>query len=252
MRHWLGSSATRSWLTGCTADCARSGLRNCVAAGHSPAVDRGAKQPTARPSAHRAPRPNRDARHDGAVGPSLPAVADLARLEARFEIAFELVNPDAIDIVGIDADPDPTAFLLRGELVRLSLFEGFDELLCLPALQGVEAHWYQVETVRKVLKQYRGSGAAGRRGRARQDHRGRDGAEGIHPARHGRTHPDPDPGLAGRAMARRNGEQVRHRLRHQPRPSAAQRPRGLLGAAARDCLDRGGAPARSRPNCLPD
>ena len=83
-------------------------------------------------------------------------MADLARLEARFEIAFELVNPDAIDIVGIDADPDPTAFLLRGELVRLSLFEGFDELLCLPALQGVEAHWYQVETVRKVLKQYRG------------------------------------------------------------------------------------------------
>jgi SNF2 family DNA or RNA helicase len=34
--------------------------------------------------------------------------------------------------------------------------EGFDELLCLPALRGVEAHWYQIETVRKVLKQYRG------------------------------------------------------------------------------------------------
>src|SRR5208337_1505454 len=51
---------------------------------------------------------------------------------------------------------DRAAFYLRGELVRLSLFEGFDELLCLPALQGVEAHWYQVETVRKVLKQYRG------------------------------------------------------------------------------------------------
>ena len=45
---------------------------------------------------------------------------------------------------------------MRGELVRLSLFEGFDELLCLPALQGVEPHWYQTETVRKVLKQYRG------------------------------------------------------------------------------------------------
>ena len=123
---------------------------------NSPAVDRGAKQPTARPPAHRAPRPSRDARNDGAIGPSLPAVADLARLEARLEIAFELVNPDAIDIVGLNADPDPTAFLLRGELARLSLFEGFDELLCLPALQGVEAHWYQVETVRKVLKQYRG------------------------------------------------------------------------------------------------
>jgi SNF2 family DNA or RNA helicase len=47
-------------------------------------------------------------------------------------------------------------FRLRGELARLSLFQGFDELLCLPALHGVETHWYQVETVRKVLKQYRG------------------------------------------------------------------------------------------------
>ena len=150
---FVGDTVMADWLYTRLREIRIEKLRR---ASHSPAVDRGAKQPTARPSAHRAPRPNRDARQDGAVGPSLPAVADLARLEARFEIAFELVNPDAIDIVGIDAGPDPTAFLLRGELVRLSLFEGFDELLCLPALQGVEAHWYQVETVRKVLKQYRG------------------------------------------------------------------------------------------------
>ncbi len=26
----------------------------------------------------------------------------------------------------------------------------------MPALRDVEAHWYQIETVRKVLKQYRG------------------------------------------------------------------------------------------------
>ena len=52
--------------------------------------------------------------------------------------------------------PDPAWFRLRGELTQLGLVEGFDELLCLPALHGVEAHWYQIETVRKVLKQYRG------------------------------------------------------------------------------------------------
>jgi superfamily II DNA or RNA helicase len=150
---FVGDRVMADWLYSRLREIRIEKLRR---AGHSPAVDRGAKQPTARPSAHRAPRPNSDARHDDAVGPSLSAVADLARLEARFEIAFELVNPDAIDIVGTDTGADPTAFLLRGELVRLSLFEGFDELLCLPALQGVEAHWYQVETVRKVLKQYRG------------------------------------------------------------------------------------------------
>jgi superfamily II DNA or RNA helicase len=86
--------------------------------------------------------------------PPPPPVAELERIEAPFEIAFELADPDAIELAGIAENR--VAFDLRGELVRLSLFEGFDELLCLPALQGVEPHWYQVETVRKVLKQYRG------------------------------------------------------------------------------------------------
>jgi superfamily II DNA or RNA helicase len=88
------------------------------------------------------------------VAPALPALPDLPRLEARFDMAFEIANPDAIEIAGADSDPIP--FRLRGELIRLSLFEEFDELLCLPALHDVEPHWYQTETVRKVLKQYRG------------------------------------------------------------------------------------------------
>ena len=67
---------------------------------------------------------------------------------------FEIADPEAIQLEG--AATEPGWFRLRAELTRLSLFEGFDELLCLPALQGVETHWYQVETVRKVLKQYRG------------------------------------------------------------------------------------------------
>jgi superfamily II DNA or RNA helicase len=87
--------------------------------------------------------------------PRSPGIPDLPRQNARFNLSFEVANPDAIEIAA-DVTADPVPFRLRGELVRLSLFEGFDELLCLPALQGVEAHWYQIETVRKVLKQYRG------------------------------------------------------------------------------------------------
>ena len=105
----------------------------------------------AKPSAARAAtRPARPA----PVGPALPVVDDLPKLAAHFDMAFDLGHLDAIATT--EATPDPVAFHLRSELVRLSLFEGFDELLCLPVLQGVEAHWYQVETVRKVLKQYRG------------------------------------------------------------------------------------------------
>jgi SNF2 family DNA or RNA helicase len=45
---------------------------------------------------------------------------------------------------------------LRERFAHLGLAQGFDELLCLPHLRGMETFWYQVETVRKVLKQFRG------------------------------------------------------------------------------------------------
>jgi len=81
-------------------------------------------------------------------------VPDLTRLDASFDMQVEIANPQAIVLDGDGTDPG--WFRLRGELLHLSLFEGFDELLCLPSLRGVDTHWYQVETVRKVLKQYRG------------------------------------------------------------------------------------------------
>ncbi len=88
------------------------------------------------------------------AAPALPPVPDLPRLEADFTTSISFANADVIRVAG--DSPDPDWFRLRGELVQLGLFQGFDELLCLPLLRGVETHWYQVETVRKVLKQYRG------------------------------------------------------------------------------------------------
>jgi superfamily II DNA or RNA helicase len=88
------------------------------------------------------------------TAPPLPPLPDLPRFEADFTTSIDFANADAIRVTGDSADPN--WFRLRGELVQLGLFQGFDELLCLPLLHGVETHWYQVETVRKVLKQYRG------------------------------------------------------------------------------------------------
>jgi superfamily II DNA or RNA helicase len=45
---------------------------------------------------------------------------------------------------------------LRERFAYLGLAQGFDELLCLPQLVGVEPLWHQIETVRKVLKQFHG------------------------------------------------------------------------------------------------
>ena len=118
------------------------------------------RSPAATPRSNRPSRPPeppafrpRQARA-APVAPAPPEVPDLPRLEARFDVRIEIADPGAIRLEGDAADAE--WFRLRSELVRLSLLEGFDDLLCLPALSGVETHWYQVETVRKVLKQYRG------------------------------------------------------------------------------------------------
>jgi superfamily II DNA or RNA helicase len=115
---------------------------------------RGAKAPPIRSNPFKkqiALRPQR-----ASVAASAPDLAkpELPRQKASFNVKVEIAKPQAI---ALDcAETNPGWFRLRRELNRLSLFEGFDELLCLPKLRGVETHWYQVETVRKVLKQYRG------------------------------------------------------------------------------------------------
>jgi SNF2 family DNA or RNA helicase len=42
------------------------------------------------------------------------------------------------------------------DYTHLTIQGGFDELLCLNAIEGVERYWYQIETVKKVLKYFRG------------------------------------------------------------------------------------------------
>src|SRR5258707_5739926 len=51
---------------------------------------------------------------------------------------------------------DPRDLWLHQEHARLSLLRGFDELLCLEGLHGVEHLPHQIETVRKVLRHFLG------------------------------------------------------------------------------------------------
>ena len=51
---------------------------------------------------------------------------------------------------------DPVGWALRIEHSRLKLLRGFDELLCLDGLRGVEHFPHQIETVRRVLRYFRG------------------------------------------------------------------------------------------------
>ncbi len=44
----------------------------------------------------------------------------------------------------------------RNELFKLSLMADYDQLVCLPSLTTIDKHWYQIETARKVLRQFGG------------------------------------------------------------------------------------------------
>jgi superfamily II DNA or RNA helicase len=46
--------------------------------------------------------------------------------------------------------------LLRVEYAHLDVQRGFDDLLCVNEIKGVERYWYQLETAKKVLKYFHG------------------------------------------------------------------------------------------------
>lgn len=48
------------------------------------------------------------------------------------------------------------ALRLLLDYTHLTIQGGFDELLCLNTMNGVEQHWYQIEAVKKVLKYFHG------------------------------------------------------------------------------------------------
>ncbi len=85
-----------------------------------------------------------------------PVAPPLPVYELRIPLSLSL--PEKLDeaLSFSTLSTDREAFRLRAEWTQLSLLQGFDDLLCLPALHGVETYWYQVESVRKVLRQFRG------------------------------------------------------------------------------------------------
>ena len=93
------------------------------------------------------------------VAEPVAEVPPLPRYTMKIPLSIQM--PDGVDEMLANAPQEqaPTdrePFHLRYELSQLSLLQGFDELLCLPLLHGVETYWYQVEAVRKVLKQFHG------------------------------------------------------------------------------------------------
>jgi SNF2 family DNA or RNA helicase len=85
-----------------------------------------------------------------------PAPPPLPLIDINVPFSAELDLAPLLTALQKSPDSDGGWYGLRQRFAHLGLAQGFDELLCLPHLRGIETFWYQVETVRKVLKQFRG------------------------------------------------------------------------------------------------
>lgn len=85
-----------------------------------------------------------------------PTPPPLPRVDIDIPFTIEFDVAPLLSAMARDAEPGGRWFGLRERFAHLGLAQGFDELLCLPHLDGVEPLLHQIETVRKVLKQFRG------------------------------------------------------------------------------------------------
>jgi superfamily II DNA or RNA helicase len=126
-------------------------FRRTGAVGKAASERKAGAEPASRPNAAPArPRGQPPATANASQPPPLP------RVEVEIPLTVEIDLAALSSGVAGRPDADGRCFGLRERLAHLGLAQGFDELLCLPHLTGFEPLWHQVETVRKVLKQFRG------------------------------------------------------------------------------------------------
>ncbi|MBA3518081.1 MAG: DEAD/DEAH box helicase family protein [Rhizobiales bacterium] len=85
-----------------------------------------------------------------------PAPPPLPRVDIEVPFTIEFDAASLLSALPREMEQDGRWFGLRERFAHFGLAQGFDELLCLPHLAGVEPLSHQIETVRKVLKQFRG------------------------------------------------------------------------------------------------
>ncbi|HLA28791.1 MAG TPA: SNF2-related protein [Syntrophales bacterium] len=71
-------------------------------------------------------------------------------------VRVEPVSEDVISFLSAAASSSFDELSLYIDYQTLSIQGGFDDLLCLSAMNNVDRYWYQIETVKKVLKRFHG------------------------------------------------------------------------------------------------
>jgi superfamily II DNA or RNA helicase len=77
-------------------------------------------------------------------------------LEESIPVTVSLSSGDLARLLAAPPSSSLESYLLRLNFHRLTLMRAYDDLVCLPSLNGVERFWYQMETVKKVLRDFGG------------------------------------------------------------------------------------------------
>ena len=70
--------------------------------------------------------------------------------------SFRFVESAAADAFKNRQKSNLENFEARQSLFQLKILADYDQLVCLPALHHIDKHWYQIETAKKVIKQFGG------------------------------------------------------------------------------------------------
>ena len=74
----------------------------------------------------------------------------------ELKVVFETDPAPVLEAIRSQRRSEPEAVQLALQAYRLSFRTSYDQLLCLPTLRDVRSLWYQEDTARKVMKNFRG------------------------------------------------------------------------------------------------
>ncbi|MDJ0594299.1 MAG: SNF2-related protein [Pleurocapsa sp. MO_226.B13] len=78
----------------------------------------------------------------------LPRMSDL--------YSFRFIESAAANAFKNQQKSELSCYEARRSLFQLKILADYDQLVCLPALHHIDKHWYQIETAKKVIKQFGG------------------------------------------------------------------------------------------------
>lgn len=86
------------------------------------------------------------------VAPPLPEVAEIPGPEVHYHIDIADESPQGLAFSAVSQ----RMFYLTLQAYRLGFYSSFEQLISTGAMSGVEHLWHQMETVRKVMRSFRG------------------------------------------------------------------------------------------------